>query len=181
MPRCVYAKGFGEEAPSTQFDIEAFFAPYGPTNAVRLRRSDDKVFKGSVFVEFETEDLATAFLELEPKPKFKDSELQIMSKKEYCDKKVDDIKAGKIRPNTPYEKPFRGGGRGDRRGGFRDRDRDGGYSKRKRDDEDDRDWRVRRDEDRKNGYKDDRRRGGDRRDRDSDHRRKTSKVETDAS
>ena len=178
MPRCVYAKGFGDEAPSTQFDIEAFFAPYGPTNAVRLRRSEDKLFKGSVFIEFETEELAEAFLALDPKPKYKENELQIMSKKEYCDKKVDDIKAGKIKPNTPYDKPNRG--RGDRRGGFRERDGDR-FSKRKRDDEDDRDWRVRRDEDRKNGYRDDKRRGGDRRDRDSGHRRQTSKVETDES
>lgn len=147
MPRSVYVKGFGEEQPSTQFDIEAFFAPYGPTNAIRLRRSDTKLFKGSVFVEFESEELAKKFLELEPKPKYKGQELQIMSKKEYCDKKVDDIKAGKIKAN--HRGPPR---RDDRRGG-----RD---SKRKRDDEDNRDWRDRRDEDRKNGFRDDKRRGG---------------------
>ena len=173
MPRCIYAKGFGDEAPSTQFDIEGFFAPYGPTNAVRLRRSEDKLFKGSVFVEFETEELAKTFLDMEDKPKYKDQELQIMSKKEYCDKKVDDIKAGRIKPNTPIDKPYRGRGDrrgGDRRGGYRDRDHDGGdrYSKRKRDDEDDRDWRVRRDEDRKNGFRDDKRTGRNNRDRDRD-------------
>jgi lupus La protein len=62
MPRSVYVKGFGEEVPSTQFDIEAFFSTYGPTKAVRLRRTNDKLFKGSVFVEFETEELQKAFL-----------------------------------------------------------------------------------------------------------------------
>lgn len=155
MPRSVYVKGFGEELPSTQFDIEAFFAPYGPTNAIRLRRTDTKLFKGSVFAEFEDEELAKKFLELDPKPKYKGNDLQIMSKKEYCDKKVDDIKSGKIKPN------------GGRIFNPRRDDRSGGRDfKRKRDDEDDRDWRERRDQDRKNGFRDDKRRGGHR-DRDS--------------
>ena len=53
MSRTIYAKGFGDETSTTQFDIEAFFAPYGPFNAVRLRRTfPEKIFKGSVFVEF---------------------------------------------------------------------------------------------------------------------------------
>ncbi|RMZ79962.1 hypothetical protein DV738_g3089, partial [Chaetothyriales sp. CBS 135597] len=171
MPRCVYAKGFGEEVPSTQFDIEAFFAPYGPTNAVRLRRTEDKLFKGSVFVEFATEDLAQAFLALDPKPLFQGKELQIMSKKEYCDKKVQDIKDGKIKANKPRDKSsgnHERGGRGDRRGGARsgrDRDRDH--------------------QDRKNGF-----RGGDnnnnnkRRNQgvgDAGKERESSKVETDKS
>jgi lupus La protein len=145
MPRSVYAKGFGEEKPSTQFDIENFFAQHGATNAVRLRRSEDKNFKGSVFVEFDTEETAQKFLELDPKPQYNGRELQIMSKKEYCDKKVEDIKAGKVKPNNQNNK-----GRRDDRHGGRD-------FKRKRDDEDDRDWRVRREEDRKHGYRDDRR------------------------
>lgn len=149
MPRSVYAKGFGEEKPSTQFDIEKFFAEYGATNAVRLRRSEDKLFKGSVFVEFDSEETATKFLETDPKPTYDGKELQVMSKKEYCDKKVEDIKAGKIRPNNSRNNNSRREGRGGR-------DRD---FKRKRDDEDDRDWRVRREEDRKGGFRDRRSRG----------------------
>ena len=149
MPRSVYAKGFGEEVPSTQFDIEAFFAPYGPTNAIRLRRSDTKSFKGSVFVEFATEDLQKNFLAIDPKPLYKGKELSIMSKKEYCDGKVEDIKSGKIKANKKFE-------RGGRDGRF-SRDRQDG--KRKRDDEDDRDWRERREEDRNNGFRNDRRPG----------------------
>ena len=79
--RTVYAKGFGDESAQTQFDIEAYFAPYGPINAVRLRRDDDKAFKGSVYTEFATEDLAKAFLALDPKPKFKgEVELEIYGK-----------------------------------------------------------------------------------------------------
>ena len=163
MPRSVYVKGFGEEDQHTQFDIEAFFGEHGTTNAVRLRRSDDKTFKGSVFVEFDSEETAKNFLEKDPKPQFKGKDLQVMSKKEYCEKKVDDIKAGRTKPNKQYEK----GGRGR----HNDRDRGGrDQYKRKRDDEDDRDWRVRRDEDRSRGFKDDKRRGG--RDRDGGRDRK---------
>ncbi|KIV97153.1 hypothetical protein PV10_00935 [Exophiala mesophila] len=137
--RSIYAKGFGDEGPNSQFDIEAFFAKFGPTNAVRLRRSDQKLFKGSVFVEFETEEVAKSFLALDPKPTYQGKELQIMSKKEYCDKKVEDINAGRLRPSGGrFEKS-----RGDYKGG----------NKRKHDDGDSRDWRTRRDEDRKRDFK----------------------------
>lgn len=155
MRRSVYAKGFGTEEPSTQFDIEAFFAPYGPTNAIRLRRTDFGLFKTSVFVEFETEELAKKFLELDPKPKYKGNDLKlIMSKKEYCDMKVKEIEEGKVRPNTRWN----------------DRKKSN-----------DRDWRERRNDDQKKGFRGGRgggrgrggrgrgrddRRGGDRRDRD---------------
>lgn len=130
MARSVYVKGFGEETPSTQFDIEAFFTPYGPTNAIRLRRTANKLFKGSVFVEFDSEETQKAFLALDPKPKWKGADLMIKSKKQYCDEKVDDIKAGRVKRNSP----------GARRG-------------------DDRDWRVRRDEDKKGGFNDRNKRG----------------------
>lgn len=110
MPRSIYVKGFGQEQPSTQFDIEAFFAPYGPTNAIRLRRKDnDKSFKGSVFVEFDSEETMKKFLDLDPKPEYQGKPLQIMTKKEYCEKKAADIASGKIRANSPV-----GGGRKNR-------------------------------------------------------------------
>ncbi|KKZ65308.1 hypothetical protein EMCG_08824 [[Emmonsia] crescens] len=110
MHRSIYAKGFGPEEPSTQFDIEAFFTPYGPTNAIRLRRTAEKIFKGSVFVEFDSEETQKAFLALDPKPKWKGTtELLIKSKKDYCDEKVKEIEAGRLRPNS-------GRGRGSHRG-----------------------------------------------------------------
>lgn len=132
MARSVYVKGFGNEEPSTQFDIEAFFAPYGPVNQVRLRRTDLKLFKSSVFVEFDSETTAKAFLALEPKPKWNGQDLMIKSKKQYCDEKVEDISTGKIAPHIHQGHEISGhrGRRGD----------------------DTRDWRDRRDEDRKNGF-----------------------------
>ena len=130
MARSVYAKGFGEEEPGTQFDIEAFFAEFGSTNSVRLRRTIEKTFKGSVFVEFDSEETQKKFLSLDPKPKWRGKDLQIKSKKQYCDDKVDDIAAGRIRRNeNPYVEP-----RGHKTG--------------------EKDWRVRRDEDRAGGFKD---------------------------
>ena len=144
MSRSVYAKGFGEEKPSTQFDIEAFFAGYGSTNSVRLRRSFDKTFKGSVFVEFDSEETQQAFLALDPKPKWKGTELVIKSKKQYCDEKVEDIKNGLVKPNTQWRLYKDNKSKsGDQRG------KDG-----------DRDWRDRRNEDQKGGFQD--KRGGGR-------------------
>lgn len=127
MPRSIYAKGFGHEVPTTQFDIEAFFTPYGPTNAVRLRRADDKTFKGSVFVEFDSPETAEKFLNADPKPKWDGKELLIMSKKAYVEQKAEDIRTGKIKP-----RPFRG--------------RTGNAS-------DERSWKERREEDQKKGFK----------------------------
>lgn len=86
--RSIYAKGFGEETETTQFDLEKFFETFGAVKQVRLRRSDDKKFKGSVFVEFEKIEDADAFLALDPKPKYEEKELLAMSKKGYVDMKA---------------------------------------------------------------------------------------------
>ncbi|KAF2089740.1 hypothetical protein K490DRAFT_63874 [Saccharata proteae CBS 121410] len=145
QPRSIYVKGFGEEKASTQFDIEAFFTPYGPVNAIRLRRTyPDRKFKGSVFVEFDSEDTQKAFLALDPKPKFEGKDLEIKSKKEYVEGKAEDIKAGRIKPSNQGGL-FRGsnrGGRGRGRGGnFHNKDRKDGDGER-----DNKDWKGRRDD-----------------------------------
>lgn len=135
MHRSIYAKGFGKEEPSTQFDIEAFFTPYGPLNAVRLRRTHDKIFKGSVFVEFDSEETQKKFLALETKPKWKgETELLIKSKKDYCEEKVKEIEAGRVKAGT-----WRG------RGGNRGRGRGGKGNNA--------DWRERRSQDQKGGFR----------------------------
>ncbi|KAJ6042150.1 uncharacterized protein N7446_013216 [Penicillium canescens] len=140
MARSIYVKGFGfgEEEPTTQLDIEALLPPTAPSTP-----------SGSVFVEFADEDKQKAFLALEEKPQYKGKELTYKSKKDYCDEKVEQIKAGNVYPsqgrnNNNNSRGGRGGrgrgGRGRGRGG-----RDGGDRK-------ERDWRDRRSEDQKNGF-----------------------------
>jgi lupus La protein len=144
----VYVKGFGDEEPSTQFDIEAFFAPYGPVNLVKLRRTAEDYFKGSVFVEFASAELADAFVKLDPAPTWKGHELLIMKKLDYLEMKNRQIKEGLLEPSSGRkifwegkEKGLRGGRGGARggRGGSRDGNND--------------DWKKRREGDQKNGFK----------------------------
>ncbi|KAL2315143.1 La protein [Schizosaccharomyces pombe] len=92
MERSVYCKGFGDEKDDTQIALEKFFEENaGPISAVRMRRDDDKKFKGSVFVEFKEPDVANKFLEkVKTAPlKWGEDELTIMSKKEYVDMKAE--------------------------------------------------------------------------------------------
>lgn len=138
MAQSVYAKGFGDEESSTQFDVEALFANYGSTNSVRLRRDIDGTFKGSVFVEFENEDTANNFLAIDPPPMYKGNLLQIKSKKMYCDEKVEDINAGRVRPNSPGVRSSRDHRSNQERGGSGDKNG--------------RDWKARRDDDAKEGF-----------------------------
>jgi lupus La protein len=146
VARSVYVKGFGDETPTTQIDIEAFFAPYGPISAIRLRRTDEEYFKGSVFVEFPSEEAAKTFLALEPAPTYQGHELKIMSKRAYMEEKNQLIKDGKLEPQKQQKSKFwegkelggSKGGRGGRGGGNRQGDSD--------------DWKKRRENDQKNGH-----------------------------
>lgn len=144
MERSVYVKGFGDEQPSTQFDIEAFFAKFDTVNAIRLRRTGDNLFKGSVFAEFDTVEQAKAFLALDPAPKWKGHDLKIMSKEAYVAEKSQLIAEGKLQPteSTKFDSR-RGRGRGRARGGFNSNNRNS----------DPNDWKSRREGDRKNGYR----------------------------
>jgi lupus La protein len=125
VAKSVYIKGFGEEQASTQFDIEAWLSNYGTVNLVKLRRTDDNTFKGSIFVEFQTEELAKSFVALDPAPTWKDNELKIMMKRDYLDEKMRMIRAGEMEPTKNHKGSFfegkakggkdkghRGGGRG---------------------------------------------------------------------
>lgn len=159
--RSVYIKGFGDEEPSSQFDIEAFVAPYGEVNSVRLRRTDEKLFKGSVFVEFADEETAQKFLALDPKPQWKGKHvLEIKSKTQYMEEKNEEIRNGTL---IPGQHRGRGG-----RGNFRGRGRGGNFVKKERNgegdgDRDPNDWKKRRESDRENGFRGGR--GGGRGDR----------------
>ncbi|KAL4726855.1 hypothetical protein ACLX1H_005745 [Fusarium chlamydosporum] len=148
----VYVKGFGDETPNTQFDLEGFFAQFGEVKGIKLRRTNEGLFKGSVFVTFADEEEAKKFLSTDPAPKWQEHDLKIMSKRAYCDEKNELIRQGKIEPNHTQPKKFyegresgkggRGRGRGGNDSGSRDQDN----------------WKQRRENDQKNGFKD--RRGG---------------------
>ncbi|KAF2965909.1 hypothetical protein GQX73_g7648 [Xylaria multiplex] len=138
--RSVYVKGFGDETSSTQFDIEAFFAQYGQFDSVRLRRAEppEKVFKGSVFVEWTDKETADKFMALKPEPQWKGHPLHIMWKLDYMKQKSEAIREGKI--NAGGRKFGRGShrGRGHSRGNDRGGDKD--------------DWKKRREQDQQNGF-----------------------------
>ncbi|XP_071553477.1 la protein homolog isoform X2 [Temnothorax nylanderi] len=75
--RTVYVKGF--PLTDTTIDkLKAFFEPYKPFETIVMRKYQDKdkvfKFKGSVFVQFETVDVADAFMKAES-VKYEDTEL----------------------------------------------------------------------------------------------------------
>lgn len=107
--RSIYAKGFGEETATSQYDIEKFFEEFAPVKQVRLRRSDDKKFKGSVFVEFAVLEDAQNFLAKDPKPEFNGTQLLTMSKAAYVDMKS---------AEHGFTKNARGNGGKFKKGGF---------------------------------------------------------------
>ncbi|KAH6607852.1 rna-binding la domain [Trichoderma cornu-damae] len=144
----VYVKGFGDEQPDTQFELESFFAQFGEVNGLKLRRTNESLFKGSVFVTFADEETAKKFLAMDPAPKWKEHDLKIMSKHDYCEEKSELIKQGKLAPSGTTQKKFYEGRdfskRNTRSNGSGDQD----------------DWKKRRDQDQKSGFRD--RRGGGR-------------------
>ncbi|KAK3192519.1 hypothetical protein K4F52_001318 [Lecanicillium sp. MT-2017a] len=135
----VYVKGFGDETPDTQFDLESFFAQFGEVKGIKLRRTPENLFKGSVFVTFPDEEAAKSFLAKEPAPQWKGHDLKIMSKRDYCEEKTDLIRQGKLEPSTTNSKKFYEG----RENGAR---RDQGPR-------DPNDWKKRRDYDQKHGFR----------------------------
>ncbi|PHH78581.1 hypothetical protein CDD80_6623 [Ophiocordyceps camponoti-rufipedis] len=144
----VYAKGFGDENPDTQFDLESFFGKYGEIKGLKLRRTNEGLFKGSVFVTFPDVDAAKKFVDLKPAPTYKGNDLKIMLKRDYCDEKSELIRQGKLEPsNNGLRKKFFEGKDSTRRGS-RDNRQPGGD-----------DWKKRREQDQKNGFQD-RRDGG---------------------
>ncbi|KAF2793003.1 hypothetical protein K505DRAFT_306585 [Melanomma pulvis-pyrius CBS 109.77] len=138
----IYVKGFGTEEDAGQIAIEQFFKPYGSI-MVRKRRDEDDNWKGSVFVEFDSEDSQEQFLALDPKPKFNGNELTIMGKKAYSEMKCKEkgiipawqqVPGAGEGPRTYRERDNRGGrgrGRGRGRGGHDGRGR--GYDRRNND------------------------------------------------
>ncbi|KAF2659559.1 hypothetical protein K491DRAFT_689173 [Lophiostoma macrostomum CBS 122681] len=178
----IYAKGFGDEEAAGQIELEQFFKPYGSI-MIKKRRDEDGNWKGSVFVEFESEEAQKQFMELDPKPTFNGNELTIQGKKEYheakCKEKgIDPSKSyNTYNNNRGFKNDHRGRGgrgRGGRGGRGRGRGRDHRDDDRRRhrdrsgspDSQDSRDWNGRRDKFQKSrDYKRDSRDDRDRRDK----------------
>lgn len=91
MERSIYAKGF--PADSTLDGLIEFWKQYGNIRCVRMRRvkGEEQLFKGSVFVEFATEEEAKAATEKEIK--FGEETLLIKSKQAYLNDKRQERKA----------------------------------------------------------------------------------------
>ncbi|KAF7726731.1 hypothetical protein EC973_008505 [Apophysomyces ossiformis] len=81
--RSIYAKGF--DTDEQKDPIRDYFQSFGRVVSVKMRFDDNKAFKGSVFVEFETAEIAekarSANMEYKSKP------LLVMGKQEYIDMK----------------------------------------------------------------------------------------------
>ncbi|KAK1834340.1 La protein [Podospora conica] len=158
MSKSVYIKGFGEETPTTQFDIEAWLEKFGRVDRVKLRRegSHNKgPFKGSVFVEFHTEEIAKEFVARDPAPTWNGQEMKIMLKADYVAEKSRAIEAGEIEPSKHAQKSFYEGREKGGRG--RGRGRGGRGSHNGKDDSND--WKKRRENDQNNGFRGGRGRG----------------------
>ncbi|KAF9310811.1 hypothetical protein BGZ91_006994, partial [Linnemannia elongata] len=85
--RSIYAKGFGEETPSLQLELEQYFGALGDVKQVRMRRKNgSNEFKGSVFVEYATLDEANKVGS--SKLQYNGQDLLVMTKNEYCEMKA---------------------------------------------------------------------------------------------
>lgn len=152
MNKSVYIKGFGEETPTTQFDIEAWLEQFGRVDRVKLRRegSHNKgPFKGSIFVEFNTEEIAKEFVARDPAPTWNGQELKIMLKSDYVAEKTRAINAGEIQPSKYAQKTFYEGREKGGRGGARGRGGRGSHNGK----DDSNDWKNRRENDQSNGFR----------------------------
>ncbi|XP_077304083.1 lupus La protein isoform X2 [Lithobates pipiens] len=87
--RSVYIKGF--ELDTSLDEIKGWLENKGPIENIQMRRTTDKIFKGSIFIVFETEDAAKKFLENRDL-KFKETDMIVLSKEEYFVKKTEERK-----------------------------------------------------------------------------------------
>ncbi|KAK9696067.1 hypothetical protein K7432_012660 [Basidiobolus ranarum] len=99
--RFVYVKGFPEEYPELQEELEQFFEQHGKVLSVRMRRAKPgNSFKGSVFVELanaeEASELAAKSL------KFKEADLIVMRRDAYHAMKEKEY--GNKKPNNKNKK-----------------------------------------------------------------------------
>ncbi|KAI9278599.1 hypothetical protein BDA99DRAFT_567293 [Phascolomyces articulosus] len=84
--KSIYAKGFPENPEPSRKELTGLFAPFGRVMHIKYRRDDAKKFKGSVFIEFESEEVAQKVVT--QNPSFKGKELLVMLKCEYIEMKA---------------------------------------------------------------------------------------------
>ncbi|CDH48362.1 hypothetical protein RO3G_16990 [Lichtheimia corymbifera JMRC:FSU:9682] len=85
--RSIYAKGFPESLDESGYTaLSDFFKEQGRVLTLKMRKDDDKKFKGSVFVEFDSPD--TVKQVLEKKLEYKGQPLTMMLKQDYIDMKA---------------------------------------------------------------------------------------------
>lgn len=105
--RTVYCKGFPVDATIDQ--LEEFFADKGKVVWIAMQRykkegEEERLFKGSAFVEFASVDDAKAFLAMESL-KYNKQELIKMTKEDYFKSKTERIKAKKQEQRQGEKKP----------------------------------------------------------------------------
>ncbi|KAI7863708.1 hypothetical protein BDF14DRAFT_1841353 [Spinellus fusiger] len=91
--RSIYAKGFSVDPETSKEDIRAYFTTFGRVVTVKLRLNEEKKFKGSVFIEFETPEVAASVAK--ENLTFADQELNAMLKQDYIDMKCKEKFEGK--------------------------------------------------------------------------------------
>ncbi|XP_062908274.1 lupus La protein [Mobula hypostoma] len=98
--RSVYVKGFPTSA--TLDEIKDWFDESGPVENIQMRRTLQRQFKGSVFVVFDSLDSATKFVEA-PGWKYKETEMIVLFKDAYFQKKAEERKQHKAKSKIDKE------------------------------------------------------------------------------
>uniref|UniRef100_G1ND45 Small RNA binding exonuclease protection factor La n=1 Tax=Meleagris gallopavo TaxID=9103 RepID=G1ND45_MELGA len=80
---------------ATLDDIKEWLEDKGPVENIQMRRTLQKTFKGSIFAVFDSVESAKKFTEI-PNQKYKDTELIVLFKEEYCTKKNEERKQNKV-------------------------------------------------------------------------------------
>ncbi|TPX46157.1 hypothetical protein SeLEV6574_g03384 [Synchytrium endobioticum] len=93
--RTLFAKGFPQDLINPQDEVEAFFSAFGRLEKVKLRRREDKQFKGSVFVEFNRPEDAYNVRQMQLL--FNNQPIVILTKEEYLQfQKTEDLDNGTL-------------------------------------------------------------------------------------
>ncbi|GAM19144.1 hypothetical protein SAMD00019534_023190 [Acytostelium subglobosum LB1] len=90
--KTLYSKGWPLDTTTIE-TVQAFFKPYGNVLSVRLRKQKDKTsFKGSMFVDFDSEEIVTKIIA--EAPKLNDTvELIYQTHKQFSDEKLEQTAA----------------------------------------------------------------------------------------